>query len=89
MSIPTPILEISRSRIAKAHWYRAILNAEAYNIEDSIEAGYMDEVVEISNLTDRAMEVANDLASLGHPYYKITKELDQKETLDRVLSTID
>jgi len=23
MSIPTPILEISRSRIAKAHWYRA------------------------------------------------------------------
>jgi len=89
MSIPTPILEISKSRISKAHWYRAILNGEAYNIEDSIEAGYMDEVVEISNLTDRAMEVANDLASLGHPYYKITKELDQKETLDRVLSTID
>ena len=83
------ILEISKSRISKAHWYRAILNGEAYNIEDSIEAGYMDEVVEISNLTDRAMEVANDLASLGHPYYKITKELDQKETLDRVLSTID
>ena len=24
MSIPTPILEISKSRISKAHWYRAI-----------------------------------------------------------------
>ena len=44
MSIPTPILEISKSRISKAHWYRAILNAEAYNIEDSIEAGYLDAV---------------------------------------------
>ena len=89
MSIPTPILEISKSRISKAHWYRAILNAEAYNIEDSIEAGYLDEVVEAGNLLNRAMEVASDLATLGHPHYKITKELDQKETLDRVLSTIN
>ena len=71
MSIPTPILEISKSRISKAHWYRAILNAEAYNIEDSIEAGYLDEVVEATNLSNRAMEVANDLATLDHPHYKI------------------
>jgi enoyl-CoA hydratase len=88
MSIPTPILEISRSRIAKAHWYRAILNAEAYNIEDSIEAGYLDEVVDKEDLSSRAMEVATDLATLGHPHYQITKELDQKDTMDKVLSTI-
>tara|TARA_B100000676_G_scaffold227155_1_gene225036 strand:- start:263 stop:934 length:672 start_codon:yes stop_codon:yes gene_type:complete len=88
MSIPTPILEISKSRISKAHWYRAILNAEAYNIEDSIEAGYLDEVVETTNLSNRAMEVANDLATLDHPHYKMTKELDQKATLDKILSSI-
>jgi len=88
MSIPTPILEISKSRIAKAHWYRAILNAEAYNIEKSIEAGYLDEVVDSGNLFNRAMEVATDLATLGHPHYKITKDLDQKDTLNKVLSTI-
>jgi len=88
MSIPTPILEISRSRIAKAHWYRAILNAEAYNIEDSISAGYLDEVVDKEDLSSRAMEVATDLATLGHPHYKLTKELDQKDTLEKVLSTI-
>jgi hypothetical protein len=34
------------------------------------------------------MEVATDLATLGHPHYKITKELDQKDTLDKVLSAI-
>jgi enoyl-CoA hydratase len=88
MSIPTPILEISKSRISKAHWYRAILNAEAYNIEDSIEAGYLDEVIEATNLSSRAMEVANDLATLDHPHYKMTKELDQKATLDKILSSI-
>ena len=88
MSIPTPILEISKSRISKTHWYRAILNAEAYPVEKAIEPGYLDEVTELDNLMIRAMEVANDLASLGHPHYKLTKDLDQKETLKRIHDAI-
>lgn len=89
MSIPTPILEISKTRISKTHWYRAILNAEAYPIEKAIEPGYLDEVVEAESLMTRAMEVANDLATLGHPHYKITKDLDQKDTLKRIHEAID
>tara|TARA_B110000495_G_C22923442_1_gene539569 strand:- start:313 stop:1002 length:690 start_codon:yes stop_codon:yes gene_type:complete len=89
MSIPTPILEISKTRILKTHWYRAILNAEAYPIEKAIEPGYLDEVVEAESLMTRAMEVANDLATLGHPHYKITKDLDQKDTLKRIHDAID
>jgi len=46
------------------------------------------EVVDKEDLSSRAMEVATDLATLGHPHYKITKELDQKDTLDKVLSAI-
>ena len=88
MSIPAPILEISKSRIAKTHWYRAILNAEAYPVENAIEPGYLDEVTDAENLMKRAMEVANDLATLGHPHYKITKDLDQKETLKRIRDAI-
>ena len=88
MSIPTPILEISKSRISKTHWYRAILNAEAYPVEKAIEPGYLDEVTEPDNLMIRAMEVANDLATLGHPHYKLTKDLDQKETLKRIHDAI-
>jgi len=88
MSIPTPILEISKSRIAKTHWYRAILNAEAYPVENAIAPGYLDEVTDAENLMNRAMEVANDLATLGHPHYKITKDLDQKETLKRIHDAI-
>ena len=89
MSIPTPILEISKTRISKTHWYRAILNAEAYPIEKAIEPGYLDEVVEAESLMTRAMEVANDLATLGHPHYKTTKDLDQKDTLKRIHDAID
>ena len=89
MSIPIPILEISKTRISKTHWYRAILNAEAYPIEKAIEPGYLDEVVEAESLMTRAMEVANDLATLGHPHYKITKNLDQKDTLKRIHDAIE
>ena len=88
MSIPTPILEISKSRISKSHWYRAILCAEAYQLQDSIAAGYLDEVVDTENLDARAMEVAADLGTLGHPHYKLTKDLDQKDILDKINSSI-
>ena len=89
MSIPTPILEISKSRILKNHWYRAILNAEAYSISDSIDAGYLDEVVDPEDLMSKSLEVAKDLATLSHPHYKLTKDLDQKEILSRINSSID
>jgi enoyl-CoA hydratase len=89
MSIPTPILEISKSRILKNHWYRAILNAEAYSISDSIDAGYLDEVVDPEDLMSKSLEVAKDLATLSHPHYKLTKDLDQKEIISRINSSID
>ena len=89
MSIPTPILEISKSRILKNHWYRAILNAEAYSISDSIDAGYLDEVVDPEDLMSKSLEVAKDLATLSHPHYKLTKDLDQKDILGRINASIN
>ena len=89
MSIPIPILEISKSRISKRHWHRAILNAEAYPIDQSVEAGYLDEVVDEEDLMKRAMEVETDLATLGHPYYQMTKDLDQKDILERINDGIE
>lgn len=89
MSIPIPILEISKSRISKRHWHRAILNAEAYPIDQSVEAGYLDEVVDEGDLMKRAIEVATDLATLGHPHYQMTKDLDQKDILERINAGIE
>ena len=89
MAIPTPILEISKSRILKNHWYRAILNAEAYPISDSIDAGYLDEVVDPEELMSKSLEVAKDLATLSHPHYKLTKDLDQQAVLKRINDSIE
>ena len=37
----------------------------------------------------KSLEVAKDLATLSHPHYKLTKDLDQKEILGRINSSID
>ena len=42
MVIPIPILELIRFRVSQRHKYRAILGAEMYSIEASVDAGLMD-----------------------------------------------
>ena len=50
---------------------------------------YLDEVVDEEDLMKRAMEVATDLATLGHPHYQMTKDLDQKDILERINAGIE
>lgn len=89
MSVPEPILELSRTRINKTHWFRAILNAEMYAPNKAISAGYLDETIDPEKLMDLALKKASDLATLDHPVYQITKELDQAKTLNRIKSSIN
>ena len=65
------------------------MTAEAYPISDSVDAGYLDEVVDPEDLMSKSIEVANDLATLSHPHYKLTKDLDQKEILERINNSIE
>ena len=75
MVIPLPILELIKFRVAQSHKYRAVLGAEMYTLENAIDAGLMDEVVESDNLIKVALEKAKDLSTMGHPAYSMTKQL--------------
>ena len=92
MVIPTPILELIKFRVSNGHKYRAILGAEMYSIEDGIEAGLIDEVVEPENLMEASMHKIKDLASMGHPSYTLTKELliqELHQKINNAISVID
>jgi enoyl-CoA hydratase len=89
MVIPIPILELIKFRIAQPHKYRAVLGAEMYSIENAIDAGIIDEIVEADDLMDTALTKAKDLATLGHPSYTLTKELYIEETLKKINDAID
>jgi enoyl-CoA hydratase len=88
MVIPIPILELISHRVSASHKYRAILGAEMYSIENGIDAGLIDEVVDFENLMETAMLKAKDLATLGHPSYTLTKELLIREPLQKINNAI-
>ena len=84
MVIPIPILELISHRVTASHKYRAILGAEMYSIQDGVEAGLIDEIVDSKDLMEAAMLKAKDLASMGHPSYTLTKELFIREPLQKI-----
>ena len=60
-----------------------------YTLENAIDAGLMDEVVESDNLMKVALEKATDLATMGHPAYSMTKELYIAKTQKKIDDTIN
>ena len=89
MVIPVPILELIKFRVAQSHKYRAVLGAEMYSIENAIEAGIIDEIVDADDLMNTALTKAKDLATLGHPSYTLTKELYIQEPLKKINDAIN
>ena len=89
MIVPTPILELAKFKLAKNHKQRALLNGEMYSIEDAVAPGYLDEVVEPGKLIETATTKAKDLATLGHPFYHQTKQLDQEEVIKKINAGIE
>ena len=88
MVIPIPILELISHRVSSSHKYRAILGAEMYSLQNGVEAGLIDEIVDSNDLMEAAKLKAKDLASIGHPSYSLTKELFIREPLQKINDAI-
>ena len=92
MVIPTPILELIKFRVNQSYKYRAILGAEMFSLESAVKTGLIDEVVEINDLHDRALEKAKELSTMGHPSYSLTKELliaDPMKEINKALKDLE
>ena len=88
MVIPIPILELIKFRVSQAHKYRAILGGTIYPISEAVEAGLIDEVVDEESFEEKLSEKAQDLATMGHPSYSLTKELLIREPLQKINDAI-
>ena len=89
MDIPTQIMEIIRARVNKKYFYSAVYHSDAYPVQDSIEVGYIDEVVSEDQFMQRVMEKAKELATLPHPFYANTKKTAQDEARQKIGDAID
>ncbi|MAZ06803.1 crotonase/enoyl-CoA hydratase family protein [Marinobacter sp. SS8-8] len=81
-------IEIARHRLAPAHFYRSVVNAEIYNPEGAVEAGFLDEVVAQDKLTERATGLALHFKTLNmraHRETKVKAKADYLALLDRCI----
>lgn len=89
MSIPLTVLEITKIRIEKSHWYRAILHSQAYTMKEAITPGFIDEIVPQDRLMDAALSKAKELAKLTHPHYAVTKRLAQEDVMKKIRASLE
>ena len=89
MDIPTQIMEIIKARVNKKYFYPAVYHSDAYSVQESIEAGYIDEVASEDQFMQRVMEKAKELATLPHPFYANTKKTAQDDVRQKIADAID
>ena len=88
MDIPTQIMEIVKSRVNKRYFYRAVLNGDPLSMKEAVAAGYIDELASPENFMDRVIEKAEDLATLGHPFYEKTKNVAQADVVEKIKNAL-
>ncbi|KPQ29422.1 MAG: enoyl-CoA hydratase [Marinobacter excellens HL-55] len=81
-------IEIARHRMPAPYFYRSVVNAEIFNPEGAVEAGFLDELVAPEQLMERAVAVATQMKQLNlnaHKQTKLKVKADYLALLDRCI----
>ncbi len=89
MTMPRTAVEICRQRLAPAHFNRAIILAEPYSPADAVGAGFLDRVVEASELQDAARATAAQLATLNMDAHAASKLRARDGALQAIRAAIE
>ncbi len=89
MELPPILLALTESRISKRYMTRVALQSEVFNPDQAVEAGFIDEVVEIAELTARSMAVAQQLIQLPQAHYAANKLAIRAHTLQAMQTSFD
>lgn len=90
-------IELARDRLSKSAFHRSVINAEMFNPEGALDAGFLDKVVSAEELQSSARTAALQLKKLNMVAHKNTKlkvrkalleALDQSIVLDQQHSVI-
>ena len=75
MGVPFPPLaiELVRFSVGPRNLQRALYDAAVHSMEDALELGFVDELVEAEELEERAIETARRLAAIPPTSFSFTK----------------
>lgn len=89
MDMPEVPLLLVRSRISPRHLTRVALLAEVYNPERALEAGFIDELVDADELSDRCLAAAQQLAQLPAAQFAKNKLIIRGPALDSMRASLE
>ena len=89
ITMPRAAVEICRQRLSPAHFNRATVLAEPFAPETAAEAGFLDRVVEPSELSSVVGEIARQLTLLDLDAHRATKQRARSATLQAVHDAIE
>ncbi len=89
MTMPFTALEICRQRLATSHYDRAVVLAETFTPEGAVDAGFLDTVVDASELMATARERAESFTQLNLEAHTATKLRAREHSLAAIRSAIE
>lgn len=89
LTMPRAAVEILRQRLAPAHFNRAVTIAEPFSPDNAVAAGFLDQVVEASELQGVARRTAVALSTLDMDAHAASKLRARQHTLNAIRAAID
>ena len=81
-------IELARDRLRKSAFHRSVINAEMFNPQGAVDAGFLDKVVSAEELQGTALEAARQLKKINMTAHKNTKLKVRKALLETLDSAI-
>jgi enoyl-CoA hydratase len=82
-------IALARDRLSPAVFQRSVNNAEMFNPQGALQAGFLDQVVPVEALMSTAHAVALQLKQLNMAAHKATKRKVRKALLDTLDAAIE
>ncbi|MFL7962712.1 crotonase/enoyl-CoA hydratase family protein [Pseudomonas kielensis] len=81
-------IELARDRLRKSAFHRSVINAEMFNPQSAVDAGFLDKVVSAEELQGAALEAARQLKKINMSAHKNTKLKVRKALLETLHTAI-
>jgi enoyl-CoA hydratase len=88
MTLPPILHELGAARLSNLHLTRALIQAQPYDPEGAVAAGFLDEVVAPEELDSRALELATLFAQLPIDTYGKNKRDARSASLQRMEQSV-
>jgi enoyl-CoA hydratase len=89
LTMPWFAIELARQRLQPAAFSRAVVNAHMYGPSEAMAAGFLDRVVDASELRTASLDGAAELAGLNAAAHTATKRRARRDSLAAIGSAIE